>query len=110
MCQRYYEKSFNASFPPTGSGGSSAGCIEDYVTSGIGSYQTRGVQCRVSKRGSTTWTIYSIDGTAGFVYAVIAGANKTANQENLGENSVSIFPSLSSADLIRYQWVASSEL
>lgn len=108
-CQRYYEKSYNVDVAP----GTASGAVfaEFYVTAGLGSYQMPGAYYRVTKRATPTVTVYSsTTGAAGYVYAVLAAADKAVNQEGNNANLFNIYPTLSASDLVRFQWTATAEL
>jgi hypothetical protein len=107
-CERYYEKSYNYADLPGAV--TPSGMAESYATAGAGFYQTRGPNWK-RKRITPNVTLFStITGASGKAYAVGAASDVTINTEGAGESGVSVYASLSAADLIRYQWVADAGL
>jgi hypothetical protein len=106
LCQRYFEKSYNADVAPAA------------VTSiGAISYRVPGSDClysfrnKVEKRTTATYTIYNpVTGTAGEARNMDSGVNYTVTGAYASACGITIIMSGSSGAHIQFQYTSSSEL
>jgi hypothetical protein len=109
LCQRYYEKSYNMASIAGASTNTNKG---SFVTGAAANTFWRWTQnYRVSKRGDSTFTIYSTTGASGNVRLNNA-SDLAVTTEDAGENATAIYVSRNATvgDFFWWQWTASAEL
>lgn len=109
LCQRYYEKSYNMASIAGASTNTNKG---SFVTGAAANTFWRWTQnYRVSKRGDSTFTIYSTTGASGNVRLNNA-SDLAVTTEDAGENATAIYVSRNASvgDFFWWQWTASAEL
>ena len=108
LCQRYYEKSYSMA----SIAGASTNTGKGSFVCATGNTFWRWTQnYRVSKRGDSTFTIYSTTGASGNVRLNNA-SDLAVSTEDAGENATAIYVSRNATvgDFFWWQWTASAEL
>jgi hypothetical protein len=109
LCQRYFEKSYNMASIAGASTNINKG---SFSTGAAANTFWRWTQnYRVSKRGDSTFTIYSTTGASGNVRLNNA-SDLAVTTEDAGENACAIYVSRNAGlgDFFWWQWTASAEL
>jgi hypothetical protein len=104
LCQRYYEKSYNADVAPATATAVGAAVGGTYDGGSIGVVQAR---FAVAKRATATVAVWGTDGTSN---VVVDNANRTATITNIGMSGASITYAGNGNFLGYTQFTASAEL
>jgi|5_EtaG_2_1085323.scaffolds.fasta_scaffold44878_3 hypothetical protein len=115
LCQRYFEKSYNAGTAPASD--TSAGLITTDTMAGdtTTAYLAHQLQYRVTKRAAATVVVYDQAEASGKVTSHVTGVGtnngQTASTEHSGDKSISILrASGDAANGFRYHYTADAEL
>ena len=109
LCQRYYEKSFPATWVP-GTASFATGFISTTSPSASGS-QVSGARFIVPKRASPTIVVYNaVSGTSGQLYRVSDAASPTATVNHINEGAIGYIDVTSNVNGYYWHFTASAEL
>ncbi len=111
LCQRYYEKSYNASAIPGSTPTNRDGSEALYVSSASGNCGMQ-TKFKVNKRAAPTIAVYSTQsGSVGYWYNVGSGADYAITVFGASETGYLIYNNSSMSIVnVRWQWTADAEL